>query len=121
MKTNAKHLSKESQDPEHKLYEAFTLINTAEEAKEFLTDLCTPAEIDAMTGRFRVVPLIKQGKSYQKIHAETGVSITTIGRVARFLTLGEGGYNKIYERLADKLNEKQKQIKNRDPKKRTLK
>ena len=63
----------------------------------FLLDLCTPAELEALADRLHVVPLIKKGEPYRKIHEKTGVSITTIGRVARQLNIGHGGYNAILE------------------------
>ena len=52
--------------------------------------------------RWSVVPLVKAGKSYRQIHEVTKVSVTTIGRVARFLLLGKGGYHLIYDRLNKK-------------------
>ena len=58
----------------------------------FLEDLCTPAELEAMTDRWRVVPLLQQGVPYREIHELTQVSVTTIGRVARTLERGAGGY-----------------------------
>jgi uncharacterized protein YerC len=42
--------------------------------------------------RWRVVPLLLDGTPYRAIHERTAVSITTIGRVARYLTKGSGGY-----------------------------
>lgn len=81
------------------LYEAISLIKTREEAMQFFEDLCTPTELEAMADRFSVVSLVKAGISYRKIHAETKVSVTTIGRVARALMMGEGGYHIIYNRL----------------------
>ena len=83
-------------------YEAIAAIKNAHEAEMFLGDLCTPAELEAMSDRWRVVPLLKAEKSYQKIHEETGVSVTTVGRVARTLMLGSGGYQLIYARLGAK-------------------
>lgn len=85
--------------PQDDLFNALAAIKTAFEAQQFIHDLCTPAEIQAMVDRWRVVPLLKAGKPYRQIHDETGVSVTTIGRVARSLLLGEGGYHLIYERL----------------------
>jgi len=76
---------------EHELYTAMAAIQTAHEAKQFFHDLCSPAEIQAMADRWRVVALIKMGKPYRKIYEETGVSVTTIGRVARTILLGEDG------------------------------
>ena len=58
----------------------------------FLTDLSTPAELEAMTDRWRVVPLLQQGMPYREIHDLTQVSVTTIGRVARTMERGAGGY-----------------------------
>lgn len=72
----------------------------------FLQDLCTPAELEAMADRWRVVPLLLQGVPYREIHDRTLVSVTTIGRVARTLERGEGGYaaavKRQYPRLAAK-------------------
>ena len=56
----------------------------------FLEDLCTPAEIEALADRWSVVPLLAEGMSYRQIHDATGVSVTTVGRIARCLE-GEGG------------------------------
>lgn len=86
-------------DTANDLFAALATLKTAAEAQQFIQDLCTPAEIQAMVDRWRVVPLLKAGKPYRQIHDETGVSVTTIGRVARSMLLGEGGYHLIYERL----------------------
>lgn len=59
----------------------------------FLEDLCTPAELEAMADRWRVVPLLLQEVPYREIHERTGVSVTTVGRVARTLERGAGGYS----------------------------
>jgi uncharacterized protein YerC len=36
---------------------------------------------------------------YREIHRETGVSVTTVGRVARYLAAGNGGYSLAARRL----------------------
>lgn len=99
MKTQESELNDNSNDALDMLYDAIASIQSNEEARQFFQDLCTPNEIQAMTDRWKVVAYLKEGMSYREIHAKTGVSITTIGRVARYLALGEGGYNLIYERL----------------------
>ena len=38
------------------------------------------------------MPYLQEGLSYRQIHERTAVSITTIGRVARYLNQGSGGY-----------------------------
>lgn len=63
----------------------------------FLEDLCTPAEIEAMADRWSVVPLLAAGMPYRQIHETTGVSVTTVGRIARCLESGSGGYRAALE------------------------
>jgi TrpR-related protein YerC/YecD len=60
--------------------------------RAFLRDLCTPSELEALIDRWRVVPYLLRGMAYREIHERTAVSVTTIGRVARFLSQGNGGY-----------------------------
>jgi uncharacterized protein YerC len=45
-----------------------------------------------------VVELLQKKLPYRRIHDLTGVSVTTIGRVARFLTDGFGGYQAALDR-----------------------
>lgn len=78
---------------------AISLINNKEEAWRFLTDLCTPAELEAMADRWRVIPLLRKNLPYRTIHEQTGVSVTTITRVSRCLSFGTGGYQVIAHRL----------------------
>ena len=45
-----------------------------------------------MADRWAVVECLRRGLPYREIHRQTGVSVTTIGRVARYLAQGNGGY-----------------------------
>ncbi len=81
------------------LSEALLSLETPAEIKAFLEDLCTPAEIEAMVDRWRVVQLLVQKYSYREINQLTGVSVTTVGRVARYMEMGAGGYSTALERL----------------------
>ena len=74
------------------LAQAVAALDRPDEVAAFLRDLCTPAELEAMADRWRVVPLLLQGLPYREIHDRTLVSVTTIGRVARTLEHGAGGY-----------------------------
>lgn len=82
------------------LASALLSLRTVEEVQAFLADLCTPAELEAMGDRWRVVPLLQGGVPYREIHDRTQVSVTTIGRVARTLERGEGGYRLAAARVA---------------------
>ena len=74
------------------LAQALASLRDAGDVRSFLQDLCTPAELEAMSDRWKVVPLLQQGVPYREIHDRTLVSVTTIGRVARTLEHGAGGY-----------------------------
>ena len=77
---------------EDDLFSAIINFQTLDSLGNFFRDLCTPAELQALVDRWQVVKLLKQDLSYRRIHDLTGVSVTTIGRVARFLADGFGGY-----------------------------
>ena len=77
---------------ERALYQAILTLRTSDECRAFFRDLCTPAELQALADRWAVVELLRQELPYREIHRLTGVSVTTIGRVARYLLAGNGGY-----------------------------
>ncbi len=84
---------------ERNLFAAIASLRSVEECRAFLRDLCTPAEIQAMADRWAVVECLRRGMPYREIHRQTAVSITTIGRVARCLASGNGGYAMAAQRL----------------------
>lgn len=86
-------------EPKEWLARGFATTDTIEETIAFLTDLCTPAELEALTDRFRVIPYLVEGLPYRDIYERTGVSVTTIGRVARTMSSGAGGYQLAVKRL----------------------
>src|SRR3712207_1358525 len=68
------------------LCEALLTPRNADEMCRLLSDLCTPAEIRTLAERWHVARLLDGTPlSYREIHDATGVSTTTIVRVARFL------------------------------------
>jgi len=84
---------------ERGLYQAILTLKSVEECRAFFRDLCTPAELEAMADRWAVVEWLQRGTPYREIHTATGVSVTTIGRVARCLVDGNGGYELAVHRL----------------------
>jgi TrpR-related protein YerC/YecD len=86
---------------ETSLYQAILQLKTPKECAAFFHDLCTPAEITAMSERWRVAQLLDQERlSYREIYQKTKISLATIGRVSRFLTQESyHGYRLILDRL----------------------
>ncbi|MCP5369367.1 MAG: transcriptional regulator [Rickettsiaceae bacterium] len=67
------------------LCNALLLLESEEEVFNFLKDLCTPTELASLAERWQICKALNSGLSYREIHAQLGASLTTIGRVARFL------------------------------------
>ena len=82
------------------LAQALCALCTAAEARALLADLCTPAEVHSLAERWHVARLLDAGElTYRGIHDATGVSTTTIVRVARFLKQEENrGYRLLLDR-----------------------
>lgn len=81
------------------LCQALCAVADTAQMRHLLDDLCTPAELQALADRWQVVPLLIEGMPYRDIHERTAVSVTTIGRVARCLDRGAGGYRLAAQRL----------------------
>ena len=99
MKNHSPAEGKAVAEAETELCRAMMAMESVEECRALLLDLCTPSELEAMADRWRVVRYLREGRPYREIHDQTGVSVTTIGRVCRFLDHGNGGYQTAYERL----------------------
>jgi len=85
---------------EDRLLRAILTLRTLDECRAFFRDLCTPAELQALKDRWAVAELLAEERlTYRQIHEQTGVSITTIGRVARYLSDGQGGYARALQRV----------------------
>ena len=68
------------------LARALLTAQSPEQLTRLLKDLCTPQEIRTLAERWHVARLLDgTDLSYRDIHDATGVSTTTIVRVARFL------------------------------------
>ena len=99
MKPNRNESDRKQARAEKALFDAVTTLQSAEECRLFFKDLCTPAELQALVDRWQVVEYLQQQLPYRKIHDLTGVSVTTIGRVARCLSDGSGGYQTAIDRI----------------------
>jgi TrpR-related protein YerC/YecD len=101
MKTHEHVTARQEALAERNLCTALAALKTPEEVRDFLRDLCTPMEIQAMADRWAVVDPLKRAVPYRQIRELTGVSVATIGRVARFLRGGNGGYETAVQRLEE--------------------
>ena len=94
----SKFLDKRNSDA---LYRAIVSIQTEEECRSFLEDLCTVSEPKALAQRMDVAMLLDEGLIYSEILDKTGASSATISRVNRCLHYGAGGYKAVIPRLRE--------------------
>ncbi len=87
--------SKESK----RFIEAILVLETPAEARSFLRDLMTEGEIVEFTKRLKAAEMLSEEISYVSIQEKTGLSSTTIARVAKWLNFGEGGYKMILKKI----------------------
>ncbi len=74
---------------------ALRSLKTDADTENFLRDIATLSELQALSERLEVARLVAQGMSYRRIAEVTGASTTTVTRVAHFLENGEGGYRTV--------------------------
>jgi len=79
--------------------QAILKLESVDECKKFLRDLCTLSELEAMVDRFQVAKRVFAGEKYREINKKTGSSTATITRVAYWLHHGMGGYRLVLERM----------------------
>ena len=89
------------------LYKAVLLLKNEDECRRFFRDLLTEAEIKEFTNRWKVAQMLDNKFPYEKIVRETGMSITTIARINKWLTKGNDGYKLMLKRFK-KIYEQQK-------------
>ena len=90
------HLKTQSID---RLFETILNLNSKEECRAYLEDLCTVKELQDMAQRLDTAILLSRGCSYKKIMEQVDVSTATIGRVSKCLNYGTGGYRTAIEKL----------------------
>ena len=80
------------------LARALLTMQTPEEAKRFLRDLCTLPELEALTHRWQIARLVDRGVPYLEIAQRVPTSTATVTRVAQWVRHGSGGYRLALDR-----------------------
>lgn len=93
-------------NPNSELYRAMLTLKTPEECHNFLCDLCTQSELNAIEQRYDVAKMLSLGKIYSEILAATNASSATVSRVNRTLANGTGAYDMVLQRMSGSDTEK---------------
>lgn len=87
------------------LFEGILKLRSLEECYRFFTDVCTIKELQSMTQRLQVAKQLYEGRNYNEVWQDTGVSSATICRVNKCLNYGDGGYKTVLDRLGGNCDE----------------
>jgi TrpR-related protein YerC/YecD len=87
------------------LFEGILSLQTVQECERFFTDICTIKELQALTQRLQVAKQLYEGRNYNEVYRDTGVSSATICRVNKCLNYGDGGYKTVLDRLGGNSDE----------------
>lgn len=71
---------------------AIRTLRTVDEVTLFLRDLCTRAELEALSHRWQTARLLDEGVPYLEIAERVPTSTATVTRVAQWVRHGAGGY-----------------------------
>ncbi|MDY3989704.1 MAG: YerC/YecD family TrpR-related protein [Massilioclostridium sp.] len=83
------------------LFDCILSLKNKEECYRYFEDLCTIAELKAMSQRMHVAKMLTEQRVYNDIVKLTGASTATISRVNRCLSYGTNGYKLAIERLKE--------------------
>ena len=72
------------------LYQVLLKLETTEECKVLLEDLCTRKEVANMAERLYAAQLLLEGKTYNQVISETSISSATLSRISQCVQYGKG-------------------------------
>jgi TrpR-related protein YerC/YecD len=82
------------------LFDAILSLKNIEESRNFFRDLLTEEEILEFANRWKVAQMLNNKIPYTQIEKNTGMSSTTIARISKWLTKGQGGYRTMIARTS---------------------
>lgn len=77
------------------LAEIVVKIKSRKLAKDFLSNILTPAELDEVSRRLQIVKMLKKGMPQRKIAKSLNVAIATVGRGSKELKYGKAGFKNV--------------------------
>src|SRR3989344_5570739 len=66
---------------------------------EFLMDMLTPAEFEAIALRWQLVKKLNKGETHRAVAGDLGLGISTVNRGSRELRNKNGGFHLMFKKL----------------------
>ncbi len=95
-----KHINKKISKYEKELVGVFSKIYGDKKLMiEFLLDILTPAEFEALALRWQIVKKLSKNEDHRSIAGDLGVGISTVTRGSRELRNKKGGFHLMLKKL----------------------
>lgn len=95
-----KHKNKKIPKYKQELVEVFSaIIGDKKLMAEFLMDILTPAEFEALALRWQIVKKLKKGETHREIAGDLGLGISTVTRGSREFRNKDGGFHLMLNKL----------------------
>lgn len=95
-----KHMSNKILEYKKELVETFAKIfGDKKLMTEFLTDILTPTEFEALALRWQIVKKLKKGETHRSIAKDLGLGISTVTRGSRELRNKNGGFHLMLKKI----------------------
>jgi len=95
-----KHISKKIPKYKQELVEVFSKIwGDKKLMAEFLTDILTPAEFEALALRWQIVKRLNKGETHRSIAGDLSLGVSTVTRGSRELRNKNGGFHLMLKKL----------------------
>ncbi|MEK7539441.1 MAG: Trp family transcriptional regulator [Patescibacteria group bacterium] len=95
-----KHINKKIPEYKQELVEVFSKIfGDRKLMTEFLIDILTPAEFEALALRWQIVKKLNKGETHRSIAGNLGLGISTVTRGSRELRNKNGGFHLMLKKL----------------------
>ena len=96
-----KHISKKIPEYKQELVEIFSKINGDKNLmREFLMDVLTPAEFEALALRWQIVKKLNKGETHRSVAGDLGLGISTVTRGSRELRNKNGGFHLMFNKIS---------------------
>ena len=95
-----KHISNKIPEYRKELVEVFSKVfGDRKLMTEFLVDILTPAEFEAMALRWQIVKKLNKGETHRSVAGDLGLGISTVTRGSHELRNKNGGFHLMLKKL----------------------
>jgi len=95
-----KHISKKIPEYKQEIVEVFSkILGDKKLMAEFLVDILTPAEFEALALRWQIVKKLNKGETHRSVAGDLGLGISTVTRGSRELRNKNGGFHLMLKKL----------------------